>query len=555
MNGFERETHAKMIDDTSYDWCAQASKEGKPMLNCLDLTFRESFTAISKTCFSMRQKEDLPHGFFEVSVVDSNHSQAFSITLGLQGKPTQAKTKKGDNSSNATQVCPKWGWILAFDDAATRKENKTKCSDFGIVSGWAINDTIGVLCNFRDRSFSLYRNGIKESNEDIFWSGTFEMFPFLEASHCMVKMCFEYDICKYKPLEFSVSPGIPIPFEIFEWKRPCVLCKSRFATHMYMCDGTDNACHKFVVCSACFHSGKEFQCPHQTCTHCHSERVAFHDQEDKIDNVCKYCQKPFLKHELAKEKHPCSEGCSVNTVWTFQSVKVEFAQHDSHTFRRIETPFDFPDDDDFSSSEIIDRATCKPIFGELWVSTVNPTSELRMMLLNESFDSDSSEKNKIGVVIETDSLCEPGCTKKHRGYCVRCSKHFSFHKFGRMCKDRELSMDFGLTNDTCSRCSRSIGDHDLVHLCPDDEIGRFHKRPNDQRLFIAVEDSCFVVKRGRIKRLVPDPGPHSYRQVVFLYIFAQFFPHIIFLQLQNNPSEPLQCLQFFQHMRPNAQVH
>ena len=136
-----------------------------------------------------------------------------------------------------------------------------------------------------------------------------------------------------------------------------------------------------------------------------------------------------------------------------------------------------------------------------------------MKLLSENFESDPSKKQKIGVVVATDSLCESGCTIKHSGYCVRCSKHFKFHRFARLCEDGELSRDFGPTNDLCSRCSHSVGNHALVHLCLDDGVGRFHKDPNDQRIFIAAEDLLYVERRGRISRLVPDPGPHYHRHV------------------------------------------
>jgi hypothetical protein len=544
---FDKESYSQMkreppLGDKSYDWCcAMNSKNGKPLVNCFLLNFddKKPFTATTTTFFSMKQNQDKCHGFFETSVIGPTNDKPFSLSIGFEGKQSRTKSSSSGRS--------KWGWTLTSkkgydvddndddndddddddnddddddDDAAADDEddNEDEIPHFAIVSGWKIGDTIGILCNFEEKLFSLYRNGIKEFSADIHWTGKFDLYPFVRASRCIVEICFDYDLCKFKPLEFSVTPGVPIPFEIFDWKHPCVLCESRFTTHMYMCVGDDTACHKFVVCSACFHSGKELQCSHEQLQ---SERVGFYDTHHNSEIICKHCEQPLLKHKLLGGKHVCPPYWDPDTSRTFEPCKVDFRQHDFHKFFRMKTPFDVPNIDDIS--KLVDRSIA-PLFGELWTSPVDPMSELRKNLLIEEFESDHDQRQKIGVVVATDSLCESGCSTQHSGYCVRCSKHFKFHTFGRLCADGELSLDFGLTNDICSRCSHSLGNHHLVHLCLDDGIGRFQKNPNDQRIFIAVDDALYVERRGRISRLVPDPGPHHHRQVDFhIYSISSCF--------------------------------
>ncbi len=526
--GFDKESYPQMkreppSGDKFDDWCANKIKNGKSLANCFKLNFddQKQFTATTTTFFSTKQNQDAPHGFFETSLIELKDDKQFSISIGFEGK--QPRSSGSSSSKSHTPGCSKWGWTLTSNRMHDEEEEEEgQSSQYTHLFGWKTDDTVGVLCNFQEKTFSLYRNGIKEFRADIHWTGKFNMHPFVEASQCIVEICFDYDEFKYKPMEFSVVPGVPIPFEIFEWKRPCVVCESRLATHMYMCVGDDTACHKFVVCSACFHSGKELQCPHEQCSHWHSERVDFDDKQQKNDSVCIHCEQPFLKHTLLGGRHACPpDPKRLDTVWTFQSRKVEFLQHDNHKFFCLKTPFDVPNMDD--PANLVDRRNSEPLFGELWTSPVDPVSELKMKLLSENFESDSSKKQKIGVVVATDSLCESGCTTKHTGYCVRCSKHFKFHRFARLCKDGELSRDFGPTNDFCSRCSHSVGNHTLVHLCLDDGVGRFHKDPNDQRIFIAAEDLLYVERRGRISRLVPDPGPHYHRHVAsFFRLFSSY---------------------------------
>jgi hypothetical protein len=524
--GFSKESPAKMnmlgsSHDFKKEWCINKKDAGKLIPNYFDLRFpysedREMFTAITTKCFSiMRQNQDsIPHGFFEVSLKLFKDPK---LSIGFSGERTRRKGLK-DKS-----VSPTWGWTYTSDQDRCYETDTSEDSVRMLMSGWKEGDKIGILCNFRDSLFSFYKNGIKDVRGDIRWTGRFDMFPLVEASNCNVEICYDYELCQFKPLEFSVLPKKPIPYEIFEWKRPCVCCKCRLATHMYMCAGADSACQTFIVCSVCFHSGKEIQCPHEKCTHWHSEKVAFYDTGDKGENVCKNCKQPSLKHSMQDGKHKCPQISSaemVDSVWTFQSPKVPFGQHESHLFRRICIPSEILEMDDIASSQlpVVERNLCKPLFGELVSSPFDPTSELRGTLLCEDFEEDSFSRKQTGVVVAVDNLCDFGCSSKHSGYCVHCSKHFSFHRFGRLCQDDELSLDFGTNNDSCSRCSLSVEEHRLVHLCLDDSIGRFHKHPLEQHIFLAMEDKMHVEKISQISRLIPDPGPHHHRQGTLFFV-------------------------------------
>jgi len=516
VNGFDKENDVRMEggiaendSDLTHCWPNKEEKDKRvPNLFVLNFDQGEPFIAITTACLepaATRQGQDEQHVFFEATIIELKDSENVQIIVGFAGKKLQRKGSASKTHSRPTQ---KWGWTLTQDEYRRYEVCENQDSMYTYVSGWKEGDVIGVLCNFQENLFCFYKNGIKDFRGDIRWTGKFDLFPFVEASNCKVEICFDYDSCQFKPLEFSVLPGTTIPFEIFEWKRPCSTCKSRLATHMYMCVAVDAACQAFVVCSACFHSGKDM----------HSECV---DTSDKGEDACKCCKQPFWKHKMLGEKRTCpqDENGEVETVWTFQSPKVTFGQHESHLFCRINIPSDLPEFDDISSLKLVSRNNCEPLFGELWLSPVDPTSELRMKLLEDTFDSNSVSRKKMGVVVAIDSLCESGCTTNHSGFCVRCSMHFSFHRFGRRCEDDELSSDFGPNNDVCSRCSRSISDHHLVHLCLDDEIGRFHKDSLEQDLFISIEDKLYVEKISRVSFLVPDPGPHHHRQVAFSFVW------------------------------------
>jgi hypothetical protein len=521
VTGFDRENPTEIerkvssvLVESDHDlktWCLKKETAGKIVENCFLLNLDDVrsekldddyvVTATTKSRFTLpRQNQDAPpHGFFEV-IITHLDVETPNLTIGMKGFRTRGAGTH------------RWGWALTSDEDCCYKTGSDDHSTTMLVTGWMKDDVIGILCNFQSNCFSLYKNGIKDVRGDIFWTGRFDMAPFVESSCCKVEICFDHDLCQFKPLEFSVIPRKPVPFEIFEWKRPCVSCQCRLATHMYMCAGVDTSCQKFVVCSACFYSGNEIKCHHDKCTHWHSESVALFDEKDKDVDICIHCKQRVLQHSMRRGKHYCQNDHD-ETVWTFQSKKIDFGQHDKHLFYRMTIPSDVPDFDEIANSELVVRSQCKPLFGELCSSPVDPSSEFRRKLLDENFENNLSSRKKTGVVVAIDSLCEYGCNAKHLGNCVRCSRHFSFHRFGRLCPDEELSSDFGPDNDVCSRCSRSINDHHLVHLCSDDKIGHFHKNPLEQDLFIAIEDKLFVEKISQISRLVPDPGPHHHRLV------------------------------------------